>query len=173
MGWAVITGSADQVAIVGNFAKTCPYFLTVDYPFIAIKLSKRFQRCKVATCVWFAHSNAPCGSTGEHVGQKRVLLLFGSICNERWSHLSIGKPRSRNWSTCCNHFFSNDQSLDSRATTTAKFGWPGHADPTVASKFLGKLFGVAVHPRVVEPSVTGNCIKGNGSRLGAKRNVLW
>ncbi|MEY3497407.1 MAG: hypothetical protein RLZZ325_414, partial [Pseudomonadota bacterium] len=91
---SVIACSTDEVAIVRNFTKTCPYFLTVDDPFIAIKLGKRFQRSKVTACVWFAHTNAPSGFSGEHVGQECVLLFCSSVCNERWTHLSIGKPRS-------------------------------------------------------------------------------
>ena len=170
---AIVTGSANEIAVVGYFAKTCPDLLTVDDPFIAIKLGKRFQRCKVAARVWFAHANTPRCFSGEHVGEECILLRCSSIRNECWTHLSVCKPRSRNWCTSRNHFLCDDQSFNSRATAATEFGWPCHADPSMTSKLLRELFGVAVHPCVVEAPVAGNCIMGNSSRLIAKRNVLW
>lgn len=81
------------------------------------------------------------------------MLFLRAILNESGTHLAVAEPTGSDWRASFDHFLTDNETIDRRTASTAKFFWPDHAEVPLGCKFARKLLGVSVHPCDVVASV--------------------
>ena len=88
-------------------------------------------------------------------------MIGCAVGDERWTHLTIGKPHRSDGCTNADHLFGNDDPFDRGTLLAAVLLRPSHADPAFFGHAAGKRLREPIDPAVVKAAMFGDTFSGD------------